>query len=55
MKLLILNNYQMVNGVTVKNRLTGEKFKQVTDYVFIGAGGGAIPLLQKQVSLKVNI
>ncbi len=41
---------QLSNGqweVTVKNRLTGEKFKQVTDYVFIGAGGGAIPLLQK--------
>lgn len=49
---------QLSNGqweVTVKNRLTGEKFKQVTDYVFIGAGGGAIPLLQKQVSLKVSI
>ncbi len=38
----------MGNGkLLFKNRLTGEKFKQVTDYVFIGAGGGAIPLLQK--------
>ena len=27
---------------------------QVTDYVFIGAGGAAIPLLQKQVFLKAN-
>ena len=39
----------------IKNRNTGDVFEQETDYVFIGAGGGAIPLLQKQVSLKVNI
>ncbi|WP_353418863.1 malate:quinone oxidoreductase [Staphylococcus warneri] len=30
-----------------KNRNTGDVFEQETDYVFIGAGGGAIPLLQK--------
>ena len=33
--------------VKVKNRNTGQVFEHQTDYVFIGAGGGAIPLLQK--------
>ncbi|MBH9580519.1 L-lactate dehydrogenase (quinone) [Staphylococcus felis] len=32
---------------TIVNRQTGESQVQVADYVFIGAGGGAIPLLQK--------
>ncbi|EGG97457.1 putative malate dehydrogenase (quinone), partial [Staphylococcus warneri VCU121] len=34
-------------SVKIKNRNTGDVFEQETDYVFIGAGGGAIPLLQK--------
>ncbi|MCE3399223.1 malate:quinone oxidoreductase, partial [Staphylococcus aureus] len=33
--------------VKIKNRNTGDVFEHQTDYVFIGAGGGAIPLLQK--------
>ncbi|HEC2146923.1 TPA: malate dehydrogenase (quinone) [Staphylococcus delphini] len=33
--------------VTVVNRNTGESHIQLADYIFIGAGGGAIPLLQK--------
>ncbi|WP_086429552.1 L-lactate dehydrogenase (quinone) [Staphylococcus cornubiensis] len=33
--------------VTVVNRNTGESQVQLADYIFIGAGGGAIPLLQK--------
>lgn len=33
--------------VTIINRNTGEKQVQLADYIFIGAGGGAIPLLQK--------
>lgn len=46
----------MVNGkLKSKDLKTGNVFEEVTDYVFIGAGGAAIPLLQKQVSLKVNI
>lgn len=46
----VLDFEQLDNGqweVTVKNRETGHTFKQTADYVFIGAGGGAIPLLQK--------
>lgn len=33
--------------VKIRNRATGQVQTQVTDYVFIGAGGAAIPLLQK--------
>ena len=33
--------------VKIKNRNTGDVFEHQTDYLFIGAGGGAIPLLQK--------
>ena len=40
--------------VKVRQRNSGSVETQLADYVFIGAGGGAIPLLQKQVFLKVN-
>lgn len=46
----IIDFERLSNGkwsVKIKNRNTGEVFEQETDYVFIGAGGGAIPLLQK--------
>ncbi|WP_186365086.1 malate:quinone oxidoreductase, partial [Staphylococcus hominis] len=33
--------------VKVKNRNSGDVETVLADYVFIGAGGGAIPLLQK--------
>ena len=33
--------------IKVKNLETGEKLKVITDFVFIGAGGGALHLLQK--------
>lgn len=33
--------------ITVKNLLTGDKIKTTADFVFIGAGGGALPLLEK--------
>ncbi|WP_108210003.1 malate:quinone oxidoreductase [Pontibacter mucosus] len=41
---------QMGDGrwrITVKDLQTGEKRKMYTRYVFIGAGGGALPLLEK--------
>ncbi|MDU2082355.1 MAG: L-lactate dehydrogenase (quinone) [Staphylococcus epidermidis] len=34
-------------SVKIKNLNNGQVFEHQTDYVFIGAGGGAIPLLQK--------
>ena len=40
--------------VKVKDLNTKKVETYITDYVFIGAGGHAIPLLQKQVSLKAN-
>ncbi len=33
--------------VTVKNLIADEKIKLKTDFVFVGAGGGALPLLEK--------
>lgn len=33
--------------VTVKNLKTGAKFQRTAKFVFIGAGGGSLPLLQK--------
>ena len=33
--------------ITVKNLLTGDKIKANADFVFIGAGGGSLPLLEK--------
>ena len=38
----------------VRNRNNGSEETVFADYVFIGAGGGAIPLLQKLVSLKAS-
>lgn len=46
----VTNIERQVNGrwrVTVKNRLTGEVTKVTAKFVFIGAGGHAIHLLQK--------
>lgn len=34
-------------SVTIKNTTTGESFQQTARFVFIGAGGGSLPLLQK--------
>jgi malate dehydrogenase (quinone) len=33
--------------VTVKDKTTGQKRKLTSNFVFVGAGGGALPLLQK--------
>ncbi len=33
--------------ITVKNLLTDDKIKATADFVFIGAGGGSLPLLEK--------
>jgi malate dehydrogenase (quinone) len=41
---------QVQNGnwkITVKNLETGERHKRVAKFVFIGAGGGSLPLLEK--------
>lgn len=36
------------NGeVKIRNRNSGKVFTEIAHHVFIGAGGGAIPLLQK--------
>ena len=46
----------MVNGkLKVRQRNSGDVQTELADYVFIGAGGGAIPLLQKLEFQKVNI
>ena len=36
--------------VKIRNRATGQVQTQVTDYVFIGAGGAAIPLYKNRYS-----
>ena len=41
--------------VKIRQRNSGDVQTELADYVFIGAGGGAIPLLQKQVFQKVKI
>lgn len=41
--------------VKVRQRNSGDVQTELADYVFIGAGGGAIPLLQKLEFQKVNI
>ena len=46
----VLDFERLSNGkwqVKIKDLKTGSVFEEVTDYVFIGAGGAAIPLLQK--------
>ncbi|MCQ9904118.1 malate:quinone oxidoreductase, partial [Staphylococcus aureus] len=46
----VLDFERLSNGkwqVKIKDLKTGNVFEEVTDYVFIGAGGAAIPLLQK--------
>ena len=40
--------------VKIRQRNSGDVQTELADYVFIGAGGGAIPLLQKQVFQKVK-
>jgi L-2-hydroxyglutarate oxidase LhgO len=35
--------------VKIKDLKTGSVFEEVTDYVFIGAGGAAIPLLHEYI------
>ena len=42
---MILTDVKMVH-VKVRNRNNGSEETVLADYVFIGAGGGAIPLLQ---------
>lgn len=41
--------------VKIKDLANNKVFTKEADHVFIGAGGGSIPLLQKLVSKKVNI
>jgi malate dehydrogenase (quinone) len=40
--------------VTVRNEETGQKEKIYADFVFVGAGGGSLPLLQKSGIPEVN-
>ena len=47
----VLDFERLSNGkwqVKIKDLKTGNVFEEVTDYVFIGAGGAAIPLLQNR-------
>ena len=41
--------------VKIKDLANNKVFTKEAHHVFIGAGGGSIPLLQKLVSKKVNI
>ena len=54
MKSLISTDVKTASEVKVRNRNNGSEETVFADYVFIGAGGGAIPLLQKLVSLKAS-